>query len=691
MKTLVRIYEETTAANDNIKIRKKMDNNLLYIQVVKNEKNNTILEEIRTYSSENANEQLYVINAPLGDKKYSYPYQDNVIVILSPKHKILFLDLRDNEEGFDEYYNDFIEDLSSISDKYDYKSHIGRPREWKKNNTKEIYNQDIKQVATLLNENRLNNPELERISELLISLLIGSINDINKVGAAVPETILEKVKKNIILFDGEQTRFIYKEFNKKTVAIQGLSGTGKTELLLHKLKEIYTKDEQSKIFFTCHNIALANNLKDRIPNFFNFMRVEKQIEWNKRLWVSHAWGSRNNPNSGLYSYLCDFYNVNFLRFSYHGTGYEQIFAQILDAVNAIEEKDFRFAFDYILIDERQDFPNVFFELCEKIAKNKVYIAGDIFQDIYENTNNTELEVDIVLNRCYRTDPRTLMFAHGVGIGLFEKKKLNWFSDSYWNAIGYNVERLENRTIRLYREPIRRFEDLKIGDFDSVIMGGSTHPSNVIKIIKGLQKAHKEIKPEDIAIILLEENQKNLFSYIDGLSYAINSQLEWGVNRAYENQTKIPNTIYISNINNVKGLEFPFVICITSSIMNTYKYRNVLYTMLTRSFIQSYLLVTDEKGLEANKEGLKIINEHNYIETIEPTDKEKKEIENKLKKFIQSNINISFEDFIKEIFNDLKIPIKSRKKLTEALLNTDFDKFDKQKTIKFIKTNSEFYN
>lgn len=668
-----------------------MERNLLYIQIDANEKNKTIIQEIRAYSSENINEQLYVINSPLGDRKYSYSYQDNVIVILSPKHKILFIDLNNNEEEFDEYYDDFIEDLSSISDKYDYKNHIGRPREWKKNNTNQIYNQDIKQVSKLLNGNRLNNPELERISELLISLLIGSINDINKVGAKVPETILEKVKKNIILFDGEQTRFIYKEFNKKSVAIQGLSGTGKTELLLHKLKEIYTKDEKSKIFFTCHNIALANNLKDRIPNFFNFMRVEKQIEWNKRLWVSHAWGSRNNPNSGLYTYLCDFYNVNFLRFSYHGTGYEQIFTQILEAVNAIDEKDFKFAFDYILIDERQDFPSVFFELCEKIAKNKVYIAGDIFQDIYENTNNTELEVDIVLNRCYRTDPRTLMFAHGVGIGLFEKKKLNWFTDTYWNAIGYNIERLEDRTIRLHREPIRRFENLKTGDFESVIMGGSTHPSNVIKIIKELQKTHKEIKPDDIAIILLEENQKNLFSYIDGLSYAINSELEWEVNRAYENQTKIPNSIYISNINNVKGLEFPFVICITASIKNSYKYRNVLYTMLTRSFIQSYLLVTDKKGLEANKEGLKIINEHNYIQTIEPTDKEKKEIENKLKKFIQSNVNVSFEDFIKEIFNDLNIPIKNRKKLTEALLNTDFDKFDKPKTIKFISTNSEFYN
>lgn len=668
-----------------------MERNLLYIQVDKNNKNKSIIEEIRAFSSENTNEQLYVINSPLGDKKYSYPYQDNVIVILSPKHKILFIDLNGNEEEFDEYYDDFIEDLSSISDKYDYKTHIGRPRDWKKNNTNQIYSQDIKQVDILLNENCLNNPELERISELLISLLIGSINDINKVGASVPETILEKVKKNIILFDGEQTRFIYKEFNKKSVSIQGLSGTGKTELLLHKLKEIYTKEEKSKIFFTCHNIALANNLKDRIPNFFNFMRVEKQIEWHKRLWVSHAWGSRNNPNSGLYSYLCDFYNVNFLRFSYHGTGYEQIFTQILETVNAIDEKDFQFAFDYILIDERQDFPNVFFELCDKIAKNKVYIAGDIFQDIYENTNNTELEVDIVLNRCYRTDPRTLMFAHGVGIGLFENKKLNWFTDTYWNAIGYNVERLEDRIIRLHREPIRRFENLKTGDFESVIMGGSTHPSNVIKIIKELQKTHKEIKPDDIAIILLEENQKNLFSYIDGLSYAINTELEWDVNRAYENKNKILNSVYISNPNNVKGLEFPFVICITASIKNSYKYRNVLYTMLTRSFIQSYLLVTEQRGLENNKEGLKIINEHNYIQTIEPTVKEKKEIENKLKKFIQSNVNVSFEDFIKDIFNDLKIPVKSRKKLTEALLNTDFDKFDKPKTIKFIKTNSEFYN
>ncbi|MCT4331136.1 ATP-binding domain-containing protein [Elizabethkingia anophelis] len=667
-----------------------MENNLLYIQIQENSINKDIIKEINDYSFENPNEQIYIINAPLGDRKYSYPYQENTIIILSPNHKLLFLDLKGEKEEFNEFYDDFIEDLSSISDKFNYKAHIGRPREWKKSNTIKIFKKELEPIHELFEKNRLDSPELMRISELLISLLIGSINDIDRVGAAVPETLLEKVKKNIILFDGEQTRFIYKEFNKKSISIQGLSGTGKTELLLHKLKELYTIGDKSKIFFTCHNIALANNLRERVPNFFDFMKVDKQIEWNKRLWVSHAWGSKNRPESGLYSYLCDFYDVPFLRFNSE-TDYSTIFTQILNHVNSMDEKKFKYALDYILIDERQDFPNVFFELCEKITRNKVYIAGDIFQDIFENTSTSELEVDIVLNRCYRTDPRTLMFAHGIGLGLFGKKKLNWFPDSYWNSIGYEVERLEKNTIRLHREPIRRFKNLKTDDFESVVIDGSNHVNNVIKIISELQKKHEDLKPDDIAIILLEENKKRNYDYIDTLSFAIQKNIGWFVNRAYENKNKIPGAIFISNPNNVKGLEFPFVICISASIKDTYKYRNILYTMLTRSFIQSYLLVNNEKGIDENKEGLKTINKYHYIQTTEPTKSEQKEITNKLTKFIQSNINISYGDFINSIFDELNIDKEIRSKLTNALLNTGFDKFDKDKTIRFIKNNIEFYN
>lgn len=37
-----------------------------------------------------------------------------------------------------------------------------------------------------------------------------------------------------------------------------------------------------------------------------------------------------------------------------------------------------YAFDYTLIDESQDFTASFFELCSKVTRHTVYMAGDIF-------------------------------------------------------------------------------------------------------------------------------------------------------------------------------------------------------------------------------------------------------------------------------------------------------------------------
>lgn len=46
----------------------------------------------------------------------------------------------------------------------------------------------------------------------------------------------------------------------------------------------------------------------------------------------------------------------------------------------------------------------------------------------------------MLDKCYRTDPRTLMFAHSIGMGLFEEPPLNWLRDEEWKACGYKVLR-----------------------------------------------------------------------------------------------------------------------------------------------------------------------------------------------------------------------------------------------------------
>ena len=661
-------------------------NSLFYTQIEPTDANRQIIEEFETLVNSQKTLQLYLVTAPLGEK-YSYDYEPHAIVVLSTKHKIIFLDLKGDVNAFDEYCDDFIEDLSALSDKYKYKEHIGRPRDWKKEVIAKIkYDQKVS-VEELLRDNELNKP-LQRKAELLISLLIGSINDIERVGVQIPESLLDRVKKNIILFDGDQTRFIYKKFPNKSISIQGLSGTGKTELLLHKLKDLYVIEDNSKIFFTCHNIALANTLKQRIPSFFNFLKVEKQIEWNSRLWIDRAWGSQKDKNSGFYSYLCDYYGIPFIGFS-RGVTYQVIFQQVLEHLQKISDEDFSYAFDYILIDERQDFPKVFFEVCKRVARKKVYIAGDIFQDIFENTKEIELEVDIILNRCYRTDPRTLMFAHAVGMRLFEEKKLNWFEDIYWNAIGYSITHVPNsREVLLKRDPIRRFEDLELEQLQSVIIQPSTQISNVLGILKSIQDKNQTVQAGDIAIIVLDDNN-SIYGYIDKLALEIKKHFGWEVNRAYESKAKIENSVYISNPNNVKGLEFPFVLCLTGAILDSYRYRNILYTMLTRSFIQSYLLVQNDTKIQLFRAGLEEINKNRSIKTIEPTEAEKLDIKNTLLK-IQEEKTVSYKEFLEDILLRLNIPKKCWKRFEQALLQAEFEKFDKIKTEKFIKANKEFY-
>ena len=665
-------------------------NNRLYISCKETSKNKSVIDKFNSYLlQEDSTTQIYIITAPLGGK-YTYKYEENVLVILIPKHKIIFLNLsNERSPDFENYYEDFIEDLASISDKYEYKGYIGRPRDWKENNTAKANLEDFNKgsLKEFLTSFELKDSKEQRIGEYLISLLIGSINDIQQKGIEVPETLLEKVKKNIVLFDGDQTRFIYREFSNKIVTIQGLSGTGKTELLLHKLKDIYLKEKNSKIFFTCHSVALANTLKERVPSFFNFMKVDEQIEWKKRLWVSRAWGSQKDINSGLYSYICNFYNIPFLGFGYN-VDYNKIFSEALDFLNNIPSEDFEYAFDYILVDERQDFPEVFFKVCEKVAKEKVFIAGDVFQDIFENLDKKQLEVDIILNKCYRTDPRTLMFAHSVGLGLFEKNKFNWFDDEGWRALGYILERDDNNELYLTREPIRRFEDIETDNFESVEIVTSTHTNKIVSIINKIIAKDKNTKPDDISIILLDDNKK-IYQYIDTLSNNINTAFNWTVNRGYETKQKIENTLYISNPNNIKGLEFPYVICVTGGIQNTYKYRNILYTMLTRSFIQSYLLLNPTENLEEIEKGLSIINDKKYIRTVEPTEEEKEKIQNNLIQF-KNKPSLSYEDFLNGIFNDLNIPEESRKLIKNILKDSKIERFDREKTISFVKANKDFY-
>lgn len=627
-----------------------------------------VIDAIAKYANEQKL-QMYLLKSPLGNKKYVYADKDSFI-LLSPHHKITFITCRGILDNvFEDYYEDVIEDIGAISDKFLYKEYIGRTREWKEKLTRKVLSESLlKNINQFYNEAYVEDVVIRRKLELVISLFIGSINDITNVSLDEPKEILDKVKHKIQLFDGDQTNFIYGSLDKKVVTIQGLSGTGKTELLLHKLKELYTENESNRIFFTCHNKILAKNLHERIPAFFNFMKIEQQIEWNRRLWCSNAWGSQGDRDSGLYRYICYFYGISFYTYS-QGNSFLQVCQLALQELKKKKEEEgdeWKYAFSYVLVDESQDFDDTFVELCLLVTEKQVYIAGDIFQSIFEDASNHSTEPDFLLSRCYRTDPKTLMFAHALGMGLFESRKLWWLDKKEWQECGYDVQETDGKYI-LTREPIRRFEDLG-DDYDSVrIYSTEQFANGIVFIIKDLIKENPTISVNDIGIILLDDKDY-IYDLMTDIGDAIKQQLKWNVNVAYLSKEKVKNALFISNRNNVKGLEFPFVICVTKQITSSSKYRSALYTMLTRSFLRSYLLLQRSDNESIRKEilaGYSEIKEYKRMTISVPNKDEIKNIKARIR--FEGNAK-SLAEILKEIFEEKHLTSQQQTIIKDMLID-----------------------
>ncbi|EIR2564862.1 DEAD/DEAH box helicase [Escherichia coli] len=681
---------ETTYKFLSTSLRLSMSS-FFYIQPdLKNDTNADFLNSVEEYANTHQM-QIYAIMNPLGENKYKYN-RDDVLIILSPGYQLAFVAFSDDVDGIQNFIEDFIEDLGSLSDKYNYKDTIGRPRAWKDKLVTECSYADFSfgNLDKFFDEIKIIDGVLAKKSELIISLLTGSINNIDKVKGNVPDNILDKVKQKIILFDGDQTRFVYQKFDKKKVVIQGLSGTGKTELLLHKLKEIYLDKENlnSKIMFTCHNKILADNMRKRIPEFFNFMKVEQQISWNERLWCVNAWGSQYDGNSGAYRYICEYYGLSFYRFSYVMT-FDKVCRIALDELKKLPSNEFKHCFDFMLIDESQDFPSSFIELCELVTRDTIYVAGDIFQSIFDTNISNEIQPDFLLSKCYRTDPRTLMFAHGLGMGLFEEEPLTWLMNNEWEACGYIVDESVKGKLRLKREPLRRFEDVTDAKIHSVELINSTYETeeeNILGILRKIKEENPTVLADDIGIIFIDQ-AKTIFKIADRLELSVPRLLGWKVNKAYETKEKIKDTLFISNKNHVKGLEFPFVICVTRDIIKSHSYRNSLYMMLTRSFIKSYLLLGDgNKDLQNEIEkGLDAINEHGYMDINVPP----REVISKIRTTIKyDEKNISHYDLVTKVFDDLQIEPIFRTSLYNTVKTIMPDSFDVDKITTLVRFNYE---
>lgn len=629
--------------------------------------------------------QIYVLKKALATNN-TYPYNHGCAVLI-PNCKIIIVNLREEDnDDFDAYFEDFIADIDFLSKKYEYREVLGRPREWTRNEFIKKYIDIDKPVEDIVNDIEVKDRDDRRKIELLTSLVLGNINDIERIGNTTPIETLDKVKRKIILFDTDQNNFIYRHKKKKEVRIQGLAGTGKTELILHKIKELYVKECDCSIVFTCYNNVLKDDMYTRIIKFFNFMKVEEQIEWNKRLWVMRAWGSGSDYSSGVYSFICNRYKIYFYPFGKDTPKFDNLCKEVVNILKS-NEGPIEPCFDYIFIDESQDFGEGFFELCSMVTRKQVFIAGDIFQNIFE-TNISTANADFILSRCYRTEPKTLMFAHAIGMGLYENPPLRWLDDSEWNACGYIINK-DNGKYFLHREPIRRFEDIETGykTFMLTEYDNNDIIKEIEKCINNIKNDNPSVAPDDIAIIFIESNMYNNYQTANSLENMLCEKFNWSVNKGYETKKREENTLFISNINNIKGLEFPFVLVISEKkITNNFRTRNSIYMALTRSLIKSYFFINkteNEQFIKIYTQAMQEIDETNKIIIQEPSEEQKEIIKTNL-----LNKENEVVDLIQEVMDELFFKYGLTPEQKNMVINFSRESFPKSINKKEIKDRME---
>ncbi|MCC8445431.1 ATP-binding domain-containing protein, partial [Xanthomonas translucens] len=181
-------------------------------------------------------------------------------------------------------------------------------------------------------------------------------------------------------------------------------------------------------------------------------------------------------------------------------------------------------------------------------------------------------------------------------------------------------------------------------------------------------------PDDIGVVLLDKNKRS-YQLADALEVLMPRDIGWTVNKGYESKQKMVGQVLITNTNNVKGLEFPFVICVTSKITSGYGYRNSLYMTLTRSFLKTYLLTSMDQNaglLPSLHRGLGKINTLGRIEVSEPSMPERNQIKTTIRYTKNSE---SFYDFVSRIFDEMHVLPIFRPPLMDIVKSVTGEDFD----------------
>ena len=431
--------------------------------------------------------------------------------------------------------------------------------------------------------------------------------------------ILNQMEQQMAYLDKDQKQAALSQINGPQ-RIRGLAGSGKTIILCMKAALIHLRDPEKKILYTFLTKSLYDYIETMIIRFYKLFGDGSLPDFDK-IQIKHSWGGENV--SGVYYSACKNNNVTPLTFkeaknrAFISDPFDIVCEDLLKKTsgNLIKE------YDYVLIDEAQDFQPPFYQLCRAIVKDDCLVwCYDDLQNIYDvkiqdtiktfenkygakgidleklNEQYEALNNDVVLAKTYRNPREILVLAHAIGFGIYNDSLIQSLENKqHWIDFGYNVLDGDCRLgDRMVIERPKQNSPLIVSDMQT--------PEEIIEL-KSLESTLEEIewiadsieyniqnenvRPDDIIVICLDD--KNSKKHLQQLSAMLNLKdiNTFNITDSFYSKGFIEEgAVTLSTVYKAKGNEAAIVYVMGTQVFqqgkNRRSMRNKIFTAFTRA-------------------------------------------------------------------------------------------------------------
>lgn len=438
-------------------------------------------------------------------------------------------------------------------------------------------------------------------------------NDVLTKGA-----ILKEMEEQMAYLDLEQKNAALAQIAGPQ-RIRGLAGSGKTIILCMKAALIHLREPNKKILYTFTTKSLYDYIETMIVRFYRLFGDGNLPDFDK-IQIKHSWGG--GTISGVYYTACKNNNIIPLTFEqakqlHYVDPFDAVCSDLLHKTKGIMNKDY----DYVLIDEAQDFRPSFYQLCRAIVKEDCLVwCYDDLQNIFDvkiqdtiatfkndygaegidlgklNEEFPELNNDVVLEKTYRNPLEILVLAHAIGFGIYNDALIQTLENNqHWHDFGYEVVQGNSRIgdkMEIVRPKVnspliisdkqKPEEIIKINSYDGMIEEIDAVAEDIYNSIH-TEKLH----PDDIIVITLDDkNSKIQLKLLSDRLRARGIESFNLTDRSYSKGFIEEGCVTLSTVYRAKGNEAAQVYVMGTQIFednsNRRSMRNRIFTAFTRA-------------------------------------------------------------------------------------------------------------